>query len=144
MPSREPVHRAQTPPAQLSAELSLPPVASSVVAFRHFAATTLLSWQLDAIRDTAELLVSELVTNAVTYAATPVSLRIARLDGRVQVVVVDGDVHQPVRRVPASDDEHGRGLMLVDMLAASWGTRVAAPTGKAVWFELPTLPAASP
>lgn len=108
-----------------------------MAAFRRFASARLREWDLAQLTDTAELLVSELVTNAVTYAATPVRLHLARHEDYLHVDVLDGDHRIPVRRIAANEDEHGRGLFLVQALAHAWGTHAAA-AGKAVWFELPT------
>ena len=87
-----------------------------------------------------ELLVSEVVTNAVRYAARPVTLRLLRTD--VLRCEVGDDVPQlPRLRQARATDEGGRGLYLVNRLARRWGaTRLQ--TGKVVWFEL-GVPSAS-
>lgn len=87
--------------------------------------------------DSIELLVSELVTNALLHATGTVQV-FGDYDGvRVRVEVHDHDAAVPKGHVtpPADLDEHGRGLQLIAMLADSWGS---TPTslGKAVWIEL--------
>lgn len=83
-----------------------------------------------------ELLVSEVVTNAVRYAERPVTLRLLRTD--ILRCEVGDDAPQLPRQRRARDmDEGGRGLFLVNRLARRWGaTRLS--TGKVVWFEMPT------
>ncbi|MEU8844910.1 SpoIIE family protein phosphatase [Streptomyces sp. NPDC048564] len=95
-------------------------------------------WGLSRLADSAELLVSELVTNAVRHShSRPVELRLVR--GETLLCEVDDDDHElPTLLHAGPDDETGRGLRVVSVLARAWGTsRTSA--GKAVWFEL-TLP----
>ena len=88
----------------------------------------------ERLTDTAELLVSELVTNAQRYGRSPVSLDMLKTD-RLLVEVGDAlDVVPQVRRAQETD-EGGRGLQLVNQLATRWGTRTTG-NGKIVWFEL--------
>ncbi|MGW3988183.1 SpoIIE family protein phosphatase [Streptomyces sp. NPDC004830] len=91
-------------------------------------------WGLEELSDSVELLVSEVVTNAVRYASRPVTLRLLRTD--VLRCEVGDDVPQlPRLRQARATDEGGRGLYLVNRLARRWGaTRLS--TGKVVWFEL--------
>lgn len=86
----------------------------------------------------AELLVSELVTNAVLHAESGIELEIRFSGGNVHVSVGDEDTSMP-RLTSVSDVQalSGRGLQLVDALATSWGWE-RTPAGKRVWFELPT------
>ncbi|GHF25730.1 hypothetical protein GCM10018772_59340 [Streptomyces fumanus] len=95
-------------------------------------------WGLDALADTAELLVGELVTNAVRHArARPVGLRLVR--GDTLLCEVDDDDHElPSLRGAGPGDEYGRGLRVVSALAREWGT-ARSGAGKTVWCEL-TLP----
>ncbi|MGW5474485.1 SpoIIE family protein phosphatase [Streptomyces chartreusis] len=95
-------------------------------------------WGLARLADTAELLVSELVTNAVRHShGRPVELRLVR--GDTLLCEVDDDDHDlPTLLSAGPFDDAGRGLRVVSMLAREWGTsRTSA--GKTVWFEL-TLP----
>ena len=86
------------------------------------------------VLERAMLLTSELVTNAVIHAATPLTLDLAVDDGVLHVRVEDGDTGVPV---PSTDSgpQGGYGLHIVELLADSWGTEPHAH-GKAVWFEL--------
>jgi len=101
---------------------------------RWLTRATLAGWAEEGFIDTAELLVSELVTNAVRYASRPIELRLMRT-GSLLCEVTDDDLHLPVPRDPEDDDEGGRGLYLVNRLAHRWGAS-RTTTGKAVWFEL--------
>ncbi len=101
---------------------------------RRLARRALARWDLECLTDSVELLVSEVVTNAVRYASRPVTLRLLRTD--VLRCEVGDDVPQlPRLRQARATDEGGRGLYLVNRLARRWGaTRLS--TGKVVWFEL--------
>ncbi|WP_369261718.1 SpoIIE family protein phosphatase [Streptomyces sp. R35] len=101
---------------------------------RRLARRALSRWGLEDMTDSVELLVSEVVTNAVRYASRPVTLRLLRTD--VLRCEVGDDVPQlPRLRQARATDEGGRGLYLVNKLARRWGaTRLS--TGKVVWFEL--------
>ncbi|GGL77232.1 hypothetical protein GCM10010129_21170 [Streptomyces fumigatiscleroticus] len=101
---------------------------------RRLARRALARWNLEELSDSVELLVSEVVTNAVRYASRPVTLRLLRTD--VLRCEVGDDVPQlPRLRQARATDEGGRGLYLVNRLARRWGaTRLS--TGKVVWFEL--------
>ncbi|GGU82052.1 hypothetical protein GCM10010260_13280 [Streptomyces filipinensis] len=101
---------------------------------RRLARRALARWDLEDLTDSVELLVSEVVTNAVRYASRPVTLRLLRTD--VLRCEVGDDVPQlPRLRQARATDEGGRGLYLVNKLARRWGaTRLS--TGKVVWFEL--------
>ncbi|MFF0220920.1 SpoIIE family protein phosphatase [Streptomyces sp. NPDC004629] len=101
---------------------------------RRLARHALAGWGLEELTDSVELLVSEVVTNAVRYASRPVTLRLLRTD--VLRCEVGDDVPQlPRLRQARATDEGGRGLYLVNKMARRWGaTRLS--TGKVVWFEL--------
>ncbi|MFF3380161.1 SpoIIE family protein phosphatase [Streptomyces sp. NPDC002680] len=101
---------------------------------RRLARRALSRWGLEDLTDSVELLVSEVVTNAVRYASRPITLRLLRTD--VLRCEVGDDVPQlPRLRQARATDEGGRGLYLVNRLARRWGaTRLS--TGKVVWFEL--------
>lgn len=107
----------------------------AVPAARRAVRRTLAGWGLATATDAAELLVSELVTNAVRHAAGPVGVRMVR--GTSLLVEVTDPVPDPPReRDPGPEDEGGRGLPLVGQESRRWGTR-QGPAGKTVWFELP-------
>ncbi|MEU3946315.1 SpoIIE family protein phosphatase [Streptomyces sp. NPDC029526] len=101
---------------------------------RRLARRALSRWGMEDLTDSVELLVSEVVTNAVRYATRPVTLRLLRTD--VLRCEVGDDVPQlPRLRQARATDEGGRGLYLVNRMARRWGaTRLS--TGKVVWFEL--------
>ncbi|MET9385986.1 ATP-binding SpoIIE family protein phosphatase [Streptomyces sp. NPDC002928] len=94
---------------------------------------TLRLWGLESMLDSTELMVSEVVTNAVRFATRPISLRLLRTDV-LRCEVTDDSPQVPRMRRAALFDEGGRGLFLVDQLARRWGsTRLSR--GKVVWFE---------
>jgi serine phosphatase RsbU (regulator of sigma subunit) len=92
-------------------------------------------WGLDELIPTAELLASELVTNAVRYAQGGISLRLVR-EGGLVCEVQDDSAALPRLRHASDEDERGRGLQVVSQLALHWGAR-RTPAGKVVWCELP-------
>ncbi|CAL9547296.1 SpoIIE family protein phosphatase [Streptomyces sp. enrichment culture] len=101
---------------------------------RRLARGALARWGLEELTDAVELLVSEVVTNAVRYASKPVTLRLLRTDV-LRCEVIDDVPQLPRLRQARATDEGGRGLYLVNKLARRWGaTRLS--TGKVVWFEL--------
>ncbi|MCD7445262.1 ATP-binding protein [Streptomyces lincolnensis] len=102
----------------------------------------LVEWEIGGdVAQTAEILLSELVSNAVIHARTPpgrqIGLRVAQYDGRLRVEVADANSTRPEPREADTDDERGRGLAIIDALAARWG---CCPRlhgiGKATWAEL--------
>ena len=108
----------------------------STTAARRFAERTMTGWSVDGERfETARLLVSELVANAVTHAATAVEMVLDLDDGRLRVEVRDEAGGRPQRRDPGVEEPTGRGLLIVEELADRWGVD-DAPPGKSVWFEL--------
>lgn len=113
---------------------TLPPEPRSVARARELARDQLTAWELDALVDTTELLVSELVTNALRYGEGEIRLRLL-LDRTLVCEVWDGGLVQPRRRRARDTDEGGRGLQLVGLLSAAWGSR-RIPRGKTVWFEM--------
>lgn len=103
---------------------------------RRLARRALARWDLEELSDSVELLISEVVTNAVRYAERPVTLRLLRTDV-LRCEVGDDSPQLPRQRRARDTDETGRGLFLVNRLARRWGaTRLS--TGKVVWFEIPT------
>ena len=91
-------------------------------------------WNLTELIPTAELLVSELVTNAVRYAQGKIGLRLV-LEGGLVCEVLDDSAALPRLRHPDDEDERGRGLQVVSQLSQRWGARRTA-SGKVVWCEL--------
>ncbi|HVE62451.1 MAG TPA: ATP-binding protein [Mycobacteriales bacterium] len=106
---------------------------------RRFLVTTLDEWQIpEGSTDTACLLATELVTNAVLYAIAPIDLVVERWDSMLRVQVRD---HAPQLPIPRERSDSlsltGRGLALVKELSKSWGV-TPRDYGKSVWFELST------
>jgi anti-sigma regulatory factor (Ser/Thr protein kinase) len=102
----------------------------------------LRQWGLAELIPAAELVVSELVTNAVRYAQSKISLRLV-LEGGLFCEVLDDSAAPPRLREAGQDDERGRGLQVVSQVAQRWGTRRTG-TGKVVWCELTLPPAHQP
>ncbi|WP_432251839.1 SpoIIE family protein phosphatase [Streptomyces sp. HNM1019] len=95
----------------------------------------LIHWELAPLTPTAELLVSELVANAIRHGRGPIELRLLRGEGLI-CEVTDGSLTTPRIRHASETDEGGRGLQLVSALSHRWGTRYT-PTGKCIWTEQP-------
>ena len=95
----------------------------------------LAGWGMAGIEESAVLVVSELVTNAVVHARVPtgreIQTRFVRQDGAVRIEVHDASGVWPVPRVP--DESGGYGLLLVEALASRWGVVEREGVGKAVW-----------
>lgn len=119
-----------------TAVCDLPRDLRSVREARRFLRETLDGWSLSGIEDASQIVVSELVTNAVTHAASDCQLRLLRRDSTVRVEVVDGGVGIPDPKPPTATAEHGRGLHIVSALAKAWGTESLPAGGKVVWVEL--------
>ncbi|MFJ4830238.1 SpoIIE family protein phosphatase [Streptomyces sp. NPDC088747] len=127
--------RVQGLPTDSVGDWTLPREPRSVGRAREYARTQLVAWDLEPLVDTTELLVSELVTNALRYGEGEIRLRLL-LDRTLVCEVWDAGLVQPRRRRARDTDEGGRGLQLVGLLSAAWGSR-RTPRGKTVWFELP-------
>lgn len=110
---------------------------SAVGQVRAAVTRTLAAWGLEEESFTTELILSELVTNAIRYAAEPVRVRLIR-DRALICEVSDGSSTAPHLRRAATTDEGGRGLFLVAQFADRWGTRYTAD-GKVIWTEQPLL-----
>jgi anti-sigma regulatory factor (Ser/Thr protein kinase) len=89
------------------------------------------------LADTAALLVSEVASNGVIHTGMPVTVRAQWQSGRLWVVVHDESPVLPTQEMPGVEAECGRGLVLVDEFAKTWGVRpCTVGSGKVVWFEL--------
>jgi GAF domain-containing protein/anti-sigma regulatory factor (Ser/Thr protein kinase) len=117
------------------ATLHLEPVVESTPVARHWIAAHLRELPAD-VSSCAALLTSELVTNAVLHAATPMCVTLHLLPDRIRVDVADGNVSFPAIKDYGRDAATGRGLTLFNTLASDWGVQ-AVDGGKIVWFELP-------
>ncbi|MGA5289762.1 SpoIIE family protein phosphatase [Streptomyces pseudogriseolus] len=125
-------------PEQIAA-WELPPDPAVVADARRTAQDQLSRWGFDEEQTfTTELLVSELVTNAIRHASGRVRLRLIR-ERTLVCEVLDGGASAPHLRHPRAMDEGGRGLLLVSQLAERWGTRFV-PDGKIIWAEQPLTP----
>ncbi|KND28245.1 SpoIIE family protein phosphatase [Streptomyces acidiscabies] len=117
------------------AALDVEPDPSQVPLVRKFAVERLESWGLDEAAFVTELVVSELVTNAIRYGAPPIRLRLIR-DASLICEVFDASSTAPHLRRARAFDEGGRGLLLVAQLTQGWGTRHSAD-GKTIWCSQP-------
>ncbi|MFK0194453.1 SpoIIE family protein phosphatase [Kitasatospora sp. NPDC090308] len=111
---------------------------SAVAGVREAATRTLEGWGLDALAFTTELVLSELVTNAIRYAGGPVMVRLIR-SSVLTCEVSDPSATQPRMRRARLTDEGGRGLYLVAQLTERWGSRYTR-NGKTIWAEQPLDP----
>jgi hypothetical protein len=118
----------------------------SARAARRLTRNTLRDWGLAFLAEDAEAIVGEFVANAVTHAAAVtaprrpaqenLALRLLRRTGEVTCAVLDPSDTAPVLKEPASVEESGRGLQMVDALSDVWGWSPVAGRGKAVWAIL--------
>ena len=115
--------------------LHLEPVVESTPVARHWVAAHLRDLPAE-VTGCASLLTSELVTNAVLHAATPLCVTLHILPDRIRVDVADGNPSFPSVKEYGKDAATGRGLTLFNTLASNWGVQ-AVEDGKIVWFELP-------
>ncbi|MFF4408862.1 PAS domain S-box protein [Streptoverticillium reticulum] len=124
------------PPAPLAwACTELPSEPCAAADGRRFLTVTLAAWDCSAALDDARLLTSEVLTNAICHATGPIQLRVRRGTDELTVEVTDRSPQPPQPRLAEVGDESGRGLLLVDALADSWGTR-PVDRGKTIWFTL--------
>jgi serine phosphatase RsbU (regulator of sigma subunit)/anti-sigma regulatory factor (Ser/Thr protein kinase) len=122
-------------PADHHVTWKLPAELTSARRARVLIRRPLQKWGLAELIPTTELLVSELVTNAVRYAQGKIGLRLI-LEGGLVCEVLDGSAALPRIRHPGCEDERGRGLQVVSQVAQRWGAR-RTPSGKVVWCEQP-------
>ncbi len=120
--------------------LDLAALPSAVPCARLHARAVVSEWGMPEVAGTAELLVSEIVTNAVaetTRTRGPdtgvITLRLTAGAGAVLIEVHDPSPRMPGRRLAPDDAEHGRGLMLVELLSTEWGAHPLPGRGKIVW-----------
>ncbi|MFJ8146500.1 SpoIIE family protein phosphatase [Streptomyces sp. NPDC096048] len=117
------------------AEWQVPNDPAAVGEVRAQVTRRLAEWGLDELAFTTELILSELVTNAIRYGGETVHVRVLR-DRSLVCEVFDSSSTSPHLRYAAMTDEGGRGLFLVAQLAERWGTRYT-PGGKVIWAEQP-------
>ena len=125
--------RTRAVPAESVADWQFPPNPAAVADAREAVRAQLDVWGLELQAFSTELVVSELVTNAIRYATGPVGLRLVR-DRVLVCEVTDSSNSQPRLRHARSTDEGGRGLFLVAQVTTRWGSRYGA-SGKTIWTE---------
>ncbi|MET0729464.1 MAG: ATP-binding protein [Acidimicrobiales bacterium] len=117
------------------AEETFPGEPASVRAARSLVATALPDLGEEQV-ESLQLMVSELATNAVRHADAPFQVSIRRADSGLRVEVFDEGPGTPVKGSPDPTMPSGRGLIIVDALADSWGVDQHPREGKTVWFTL--------
>jgi anti-sigma regulatory factor (Ser/Thr protein kinase) len=125
--------------SELTAHLDVPLGPHAPGTARRAVTAVLAGWGFhdDCWLDSAAVVVSELVTNAVRHGGGCVELRVECHERRVTLSVADGSSVVPRRRDP--DDQGGRGLALIEAMAAGWGVQ-DHQGGKRVWVELDPCP----
>jgi anti-sigma regulatory factor (Ser/Thr protein kinase) len=108
---------------------------ASVASARRFVSGVLAGVSSDGVLDAAVLLTSEVVSNAILHARSAPTVTVTASALHVRVEIADGSSVLPVRKRYGAQATTGRGLLMLETLAASWGAE-PAPDGKCVWFEL--------
>lgn len=126
---------APTPAATGESARVFPATADAPGQARRFVAG-LLPASEGELCDTAQLVVTELATNAVTHARSAFSVAVSVLPHVLRIAVRDASAEDPESRLPSAEDTSGRGLLVVDAVAFRWGVRPLTD-GKAVWAEIP-------
>ena len=129
------VARTRALGADRVAAWDVPTDPAAVADVRSSVTRRLAEWGLDELAFTTELILSELVTNAIRYGGAPIRVRVLR-ERALICEVFDSSSTAPHLRYAGMTDEGGRGLFLVAQLAERWGTRYL-PTGKVIWAEQP-------
>ncbi|WP_443045097.1 SpoIIE family protein phosphatase [Streptomyces sp. NBC_00223] len=127
------VARTRALPEDRMAGWDVPSDPAAVAVVRNEASERLEEWGLDELTFTTELILSELITNAIRYTSGPIAVRLMR-DRTLICEVADASSTSPHLRYAATTDEGGRGLFLVAQLAERWGTRYTK-AGKIIWVE---------
>lgn len=135
--------RTRLKPGWETASWQHPARAEAVADARRNTMTQLAAWGLDELSYVTELIVSELVTNSIRYAAGPIVVRLIREHGLLTTEVSDPSNSQPRLRRALTTDEGGRGLFLVAQLAERWGSRYRQ-VGKTIWAQQPVDEGPSP
>ena len=124
--------------ASQTASWTLPATFEAAGQARKLATTQLKDWGIEALSDSTELVVSELVTNALRYTDGPIGLRLI-CDRTLTCEVTDDSNTAPRLRRARDDDEGGRGLFITEQLTQRWGARPNRQ-GKTIWAEQPLEP----
>ncbi|MGP3933692.1 ATP-binding protein [Nonomuraea sp. KM88] len=142
----QPAHRhPRTPPLRACAGCDrrrrtswlFPPIVASVPQARHSVGAQARQWGFADESTTAELLVSEVLANALAHTDEPVHVRMSDEDGALRLEVEEHGAATPLppARLSGPDEENGRGLFLLATLSRGWGADCTR-TGKVVWFEV--------
>ncbi len=129
------VARTRALPADRIAEWTVPADPAAVGEVRAAVTRKLAEWGLDELAFSTELILSELVTNALRYGGSPIRVRML-CERHLICEVYDSSSTSPHLRYATMTDEGGRGLFLVAQLAERWGTRYL-PAGKVIWAAQP-------
>jgi anti-sigma regulatory factor (Ser/Thr protein kinase) len=121
-------------------QVELPPDLTAAREARAATKRVLPRWALGGLLEPVLLVVSELVGNAVRHGRPPVDLRLRKHGTGVRVAVHDEDSSAPSASVASSDAESGRGLLLVDAVAAETGVEQIEGDGKVVWAHVEPEP----
>jgi anti-anti-sigma regulatory factor/anti-sigma regulatory factor (Ser/Thr protein kinase) len=121
-------------PAPRRARLLLEPVPSATAAARAVVDDVCTRWRISDIADTAALIATELVANAIQHARTEITFSVALRQTYLHIAVRDRSIAPPVRGGLDEEDD-GRGLLIIESLAAGWGHARTAD-GKVVWATL--------
>jgi anti-sigma regulatory factor (Ser/Thr protein kinase) len=119
-----------------TAALALRMDPSAAATARAFVTERCRVWSCEPAIDAANLIVSELVTNAVLHGLSHPQLVLVHQGGSLRIEVADDSASSPEPRLPDDDDEHGRGLLLVGAFSAAWGVQPTA-SGKRIWAQVP-------
>jgi anti-sigma regulatory factor (Ser/Thr protein kinase) len=106
-----------------------------VTAARRLAAAALADSPSE-VRESVELMVSELATNCIRHLNSGFEVTIKQSESTIRVEVSDPSSAAPTIRSPGPDEPTGRGLRIVGMLSSEWGVERRRPHGKTVWFNL--------
>ncbi|WP_323183824.1 MULTISPECIES: SpoIIE family protein phosphatase [unclassified Streptomyces] len=128
------IARTRAVPPDHVADWDVPFDPAAVAGIRALVAEKLDDWGLSELAFATELVLSELITNAIRYGSAPVTVRLL-YDRTLTCEVADGSSTSPHLRYAAVMDEGGRGLFLVARLTERWGTRYT-PQGKVIWAEV--------
>jgi anti-sigma regulatory factor (Ser/Thr protein kinase) len=124
--------------------IDLPPTLQAPETARQALIRACSRWP-PAVLAVAELLISELVTNAVLHGQGEIGVRVCENGDLLRVEVSDAHPDPAVPSMPSGEPESGRGLAIIAALSTAWGTSArAGMPGKTVWFELVRSPAARP
>ena len=120
----------------MAESLSLSSSPESPGAARRFVSSHLQQWGYPRLVPTAELVTSELATNAVEHSGRTFTVALEDLGHGVHIAVGDSADRLPVQRDSSPVDVSGRGMQIVDALSDAWGTTPVPDDGKLVWCDL--------